>query len=79
MIKNLIAFDRSARDFVLDVFDKAVDAEGYIVEKRNPSQRVLTPAGECVRAENFAGVRKGSLIFFNSDLPSLVALSDCIR
>jgi hypothetical protein len=41
----MITFDQSSRLFILDTFDKAVDSEGYIVEKKNLNQRVLTQDG----------------------------------
>ncbi|MDE2489256.1 MAG: hypothetical protein KGM24_00305 [Elusimicrobia bacterium] len=63
----------------MDTFDKAVDVEGFIVEKSNPKQRVLTRDGEEVRVEDFAGIKKGSLLFFKKDLPSLITLSDLME
>lgn len=79
MLNNAILFDAASREFILDTFDKAVDVEGFIVEKSNPKQRVLTRDGEEVRVEDFAGIKKGSLLFFKKDLPSLITLSDLME
>ena len=40
-----IIFGDSARDFVLDAFGKTAK-DGFIVEKSDPTQKVLTPRGE---------------------------------
>lgn len=79
MLNNVITFDKASREFILDAFDKIVDQEGYIVEKSNPTQRVLTPEGDEVQLADFAGIRKGSLLFFKKDLPSLLTLSDLME
>jgi len=71
-----ITFTKSARDFVLDAFGKTQDSEGYLVEKSNPKQRVLTQDGEEIKKEQFAGIKKGSQVFIKSDLVSLMKLCD---
>ncbi|MGK5086333.1 hypothetical protein WDW86_02145 [Bdellovibrionota bacterium FG-2] len=74
-MKPIITFNQEAKDVVLDALDKAKDADGFIVEKGNPLQRVLTKDGEEVPVSKFAGVKKGSLIFFKSDFSSLIELA----
>lgn len=76
---NVITFDKSARKFVLASFNKTTDDEGYIVEKSNPKQRVLSPDGEEVKETEFAGVKKGSEVFIKSDLMSIIELSDKLQ
>lgn len=76
MLKNTILFDNSAKEEILDAFDKKIDEKGYIVEKSNPDQKVLTTEGDEIKAEKFAGIRKGSEIFITSDLTSLIKLAD---
>ncbi len=76
--KNIITFSPELKKEILDIFDKTVDEEGYIVEKGNPSEKVLTPDGEELKLKNFAGVTKGSLMFVKSDLVSLIKLHDKI-
>lgn len=69
-------FDKSARADILTYLKKAVDGEGYIVEKENLTQRVLTQEGEEIHESKFGGIRKGSEIFIKSDLVSLINLYD---
>ena len=78
MTKPVITFDESAKPDILDFFDKKIVPDGYIVEKENPSHKVLTPDGEELFHTDFAGVRKGSTIFISADLVSLVKLADLI-
>jgi hypothetical protein len=79
MMKNIITFEASARKEILSYFDKTVDAEGYIVEKDDPSLKVITPDGDDITLNEFAGLRKGSEIFIKSDLTSLMAFFDSIK
>ena len=53
-----ITFDKSAKNFVLNTFDKSVDKDGYIVEKKNPKQRVIAQDGQEVEFDKFAGIKK---------------------
>lgn len=71
-----ITFDEAAKEDILELFGKTKDAEGYIVEKDDPTTRVLTPDGEEIHIDKFAGIAKGSLAFMRSDLMSLMYLSD---
>lgn len=73
-----ITFDASARDFVLDAFGKTT-ANGFVVEKCNKEQKVLTPRGEDVPVQEFAGVRRGSTIFVKSDIVSLIEAAKTIE
>lgn len=73
-----ITFDASAKKEILSFFDKTIDDEEYIVEKEDITQRVITPEGEEVKLDEFAGIRKGSEIFIKSDLPSLFSLIDTL-
>ncbi len=78
MIKDVITFEASAKEDILSFFDKSVDDEGLIVEKDNPTQRVITLEGEEISLKEFAGIKRGSEIFIKSDLISLMNLSDHI-
>lgn len=77
--KNFIIFDTASKEHLLQCFEKSIDAEGYIVESNDPSQRVITPEGNEILFEDFGGIRKGSEIFFKNDLPSLIELVDIIE
>ncbi len=79
MIENVITFEESAKRGILSFFDKSIDDEGFVVEKDDPSQRVITPEGDEITLEEFAGLKKGSEIFIKSDLISLMNLSDKLR
>ncbi|HLZ14550.1 MAG TPA: hypothetical protein VKQ34_01010 [Candidatus Saccharimonadales bacterium] len=74
-----VTFDQALRDFVLDAFDKKVDESGYLVEKSNPEQRVLSKDGQQIPKEKFAGIRKGSEIYIKSDLLSLIELCEDLK
>lgn len=66
-----IVYNREMKDFILDLFDKKKDDEGFIVEK-NTGIRVIKPSGEFVKYDDFVGVTPGSEIFLTNDLPSLI-------
>ena len=76
--KFKITFDPKSKELILNAFNKTIDAEGYIVEKDKPSQRVLTPDGEEIRLEEWAGILKGSQLFIKNDIFSLVKYADKI-
>jgi len=73
--KMRITFDTESKNMVLDLINKAVDQEGFIVEKDNPEQRVLTNKGEEITLDEFGGIRVGSEIFIKDNLPALMELS----
>ena len=54
----------------MSFLDKTVDSEGFIVEKENPTQRVLTVGGEEVLYDEFGGAKAGSEVFIKKDLIS---------
>lgn len=68
---NTIVFDESSKKVILQIFGKGVDDQGYIFDLKT-NQRVLSPEGDEVLAEDFAGMKKGSEIFITKDLPSLL-------
>jgi len=67
-----ITFDDGAREFVLNAFNKTLDNRNFVVEEADRKQRVLTPRGEDIPLDEFAGVRRGSTIFVKSDIVSLI-------
>ena len=40
-MRETITFDKNASAVVLKIFEKEVDSEGYIVEKNDPTQKVI--------------------------------------
>lgn len=81
MAKATITFgsDIETKRFILDIFGKAIDEDGYVVEKENPTQKVFTPDGEDVTVSDFAGLHKGSLVFVKSDLVSTIQMADRLK
>jgi len=79
MAELKIIFDENAKNDVLEIFGKKTDAEGFIVEKDNERQRVLTKKGEEIHISEWAGVTNGSEEFIKSDAFSLIALAKKIR
>lgn len=76
---NNVFFDDSAKEQILNAFDKTVDKDGYIIEKSDPKRRVIDKTTqEEVKLENFVGVRKGSLIFVTNEIDSLIQAADAI-
>lgn len=75
MKKSCIVFDEATKADVLDLFGKSIDNEGFIVEKEDASQRVLTKDGEEILSEEWGGVIKGSEAFVKSDTFSLIELA----
>ncbi len=72
---EVVTFDKNLKKEILDIFDKQIDSEGIIVEKDDPTQKVLSPDGDEVSINEFVGITKGSEVFIKSDLPSLIAFS----
>ncbi|MEK6962977.1 MAG: hypothetical protein AABX70_01025 [Nanoarchaeota archaeon] len=70
-----LTFNENVKKEILTLFGKTVDDEGFIVEKEDPSQKVLTPKGEEIRIEEWGGVLKGSEAFIKSDAFSLIELA----
>ena len=67
----MITFDNTSKELILSMLGKAVDTDGYIFDIAT-RQRVLSPEGNEVLLEDFAGIKKGSEIFITKDLPSLL-------
>ena len=76
--EGIITFDAASKQEILSFFGKTTDKDGYIIEADNPTQKVITPDGEDITIEEFAGIRNGSEIYIKSDLPSLIELIDKI-
>lgn len=79
MKQRIITFNISAKERILEAFGKTIDKEGYIVAKDRPEERVLSQDGEELRLKDFAGLKKGSLVFIRSGLTSLIKLADKLQ
>lgn len=78
MEKLSITFDKSAKEDVLELLGKSVNEEGYVVEKDDTDQKVITPEGEELMVDEFGGMRKGSQIFIKQDFFSILSLSKLV-
>lgn len=70
-----MSFDESAKADILELFGKKIDKEGFIVEKDDENQKVLTKEGEEIHNKEWAGIVKSSEAFLKSDTFSLVKLA----
>lgn len=66
-----VTFEKNAVEHVLASFDKTVDEQGYIIDE-DSEERVRTPEGEEVKAEELAIVADGSDLFIDDNFASLV-------
>lgn len=80
-MNKIISFEKEAARDLLDYFDKAVDKNGYLVEKANSKQKILDSNREKIHIDNFAGIVKeeGKIIFFKTDIFSLMRLSSILK
>lgn len=69
-----ISFSEDSKEFVLDMLGKGLDKEGFIVEKGNTAERVLTKDGEEIHISEWGGIKKGSEEYVKSDAFSLLSL-----
>ncbi|MFB6215704.1 MAG: hypothetical protein ABEJ72_01865 [Candidatus Aenigmatarchaeota archaeon] len=67
-----ITFEESAVEDLLSQFNKTDDDEGFIVEDSKEQERVLTPSGEEIRAEELGGIASGSEIFIEDNFVSIL-------
>ena len=70
-----ITFTSSAKKDILEMLSKSVDKDGYIVEKSNPEQRVLTFDVEEITLDDFGGFQRGSEVFIKNNVVSLMKLA----
>lgn len=66
-----LTFEPGAVEHVLAGVDAAVDDDGYVVDERT-GERVTTPDGEEITAEELAIVEDGSTLFVDDNFDSLV-------
>ncbi|MFH1094529.1 MAG: hypothetical protein V1739_10330 [Candidatus Omnitrophota bacterium] len=76
-MEKIITFEKEAKRQLLNLFNKDVNEEGYIIEK-DTREPILAPDGEFVEFNKFAGIKKGSLVFIKSDINSIIELADTI-
>lgn len=74
---KIITFDKSAKEFILDSFDKKINNEGYVIEKKT-GNKVIANDGQDLLIGQFGGVKKGSEVFIKSDIISVMKLLDSL-
>lgn len=71
MIQINFANDKYTREFVLSLFSKSVDREGFVIEN-NTKARVLSSDGDEIKFDEFGGVTNGSEIYLKNNIVSLI-------
>ena len=71
MMKPKILFTESALPFILQMFGKEINKDGFIVES-NSNELVLTTQGETIKANELGGITKRG--FYKNDLHSIMEL-----
>jgi len=74
--KIVVTFDKNLKGKVIEALGYSEDKDDCLVDIKNPTQRAISPDGLEVSVDMFAGAKKGSLLLYNSDLPSLIKFSD---
>jgi hypothetical protein len=73
-----LTFDNNSKNNVLELFNKTIDKDDFIVENSNEKRKVLTPEGEFININEFAGIIPGSEIFVKNDIFSLIKVAEMI-
>ena len=73
-MSKIITFEKNTKEDILDLFDCAVDADGYIIEKQS-GQKVPSSDGEPLELKDFVGLKKGSLVFIRTGINSVIELA----
>lgn len=69
-----IVFEESRTDYLLDLFDKEEDEDGYIVDPEK-NQRVTPPGSDKpIKTEDLGVVGRGSELFVKDEVDSIVEL-----
>jgi hypothetical protein len=78
-MEKFIEFEQSAKKDILDFLGMTIEEKtGHIIEK-DTKEPILSPDnGEPIEAKDFAGLRKGSLVFIKPDINSIIELSDSL-
>lgn len=71
MIQFTFNNNLKTKKFILGIFGKDIDDEGYIIE-RVGKKRILGFNGQEMTVKEFGGIKNGSEIYVKSDIVSLV-------
>jgi len=61
------------KKFILEVFNKTIDADGFIIDIQT-KKRIIDSEGQQITIDEFGGIVNGSEIFFKNNIISLVDL-----
>jgi hypothetical protein len=77
MTKNSpkILFNKQAIPYILEIFDKTINDEGYIVDSNN-GDPILDPEHQPILAKEFGGIKKGSEIFLKNDIVTIFNIAE---
>ncbi|MCL4326601.1 MAG: hypothetical protein M1481_07310 [Candidatus Thermoplasmatota archaeon] len=67
-----MSFDESAREYILTLFNKKI-VDGKVFEK-DSDEVVMSFEGNQLSVDEFGGVKKGSEIFIEDNIVSLIKL-----
>lgn len=67
-----IIFEKSLSSYVLDIFGKKTDKDGYIINSKTGRKVLSSSDNEEVHISEFAGITPGSEIYLKSDIISLI-------
>ena len=81
MRDGVITFDETLKEeMLLSIFNIIVDDDGYLIENKQPNDRIIVD-GRPILLTEFAGAvtLKGKLTFIRNDIGSLIELSDKLK
>lgn len=71
MIKLKFANDPDTKKYILALFNKSVDEEGFIIEN-GTDKRILSSDGYEISLIEFGGITNGSEIYIKDNIVSLI-------
>ncbi|MCL4480126.1 MAG: hypothetical protein M1113_01400 [Candidatus Thermoplasmatota archaeon] len=70
--KPRMSFDESAREYILSIFNKKI-VDGKVLEMES-NEEVMSFEGNPLTVDDFGGIKKGSEIFIEDNVVSLIKL-----
>lgn len=67
-----MSFDESAREYILSIFNKKI-VDGKVLEMES-NEEVMSFEGNPLTVDDFGGIKKGSEIFIEDNVVSLIKL-----
>jgi hypothetical protein len=71
-----IVFEESRLEYLLDLFDKETDEEGYIVDSESGERVTPRESDRPIKAEDLGVVGRGSELFVRDEVDSIVEFVD---